>query len=116
MEHHLGHARDGEVAFRPVPLRQQPARLHGHGGEALHVKALAPGVGRVAERGSASPFTADSVTTWLLPVFEQQALVRARGARSATGGSGSMSSAIRSSASSASAALSATTTASGSPT
>ena len=51
VEHHLGQAANGEVAVRRVPFGQQPARLHRHGGEALHREALAAGVGRVAERG-----------------------------------------------------------------
>ena len=50
-------------AFGRIPFGEQAARLHGHRGEALHRKALAAGVGRVANAASASPFTADSVMT-----------------------------------------------------
>ena len=38
VEHHLGHAGDGEMAFGRVPFGEQPARLHRHRGEALHRK------------------------------------------------------------------------------
>ena len=50
VERHLGDAGDRHVAFGRVPFGEQAARLHGHRGEALHLEALAAGVGRVPER------------------------------------------------------------------
>jgi len=46
-ERHLRRTGYRELGARAVPLRQQPARLHAHGGVALHGEALFAAVGRL---------------------------------------------------------------------
>ena len=79
VEHHLGHAGDGEMALGRVPFGEQTARLHRHRAETLHREALAAGVRRVAERGvGVALFRRQRDDVVAAGRLEQQAFVLAR--------------------------------------
>jgi len=79
VERDLGGAVDRHMGLGRVPLGEQPARLHGHGGETLNLEALAAHVGRSGEsRFGVAAHGRELGRTIGAGRFEQQNVIAAR--------------------------------------